>query len=60
LNRPAAKPGAGAGTVFVVAGEPLLNAWLGPNSCRQLTLFGNPGTACEMDYTTNLLAGNRQ
>jgi hypothetical protein len=48
------------GTAVVIGPEPLLVAWLGTNSTRMLTLYGNPGTNYQVSYTTNLLAPNWQ
>jgi hypothetical protein len=56
----AAKPGTANGRVFVIGKEPLLDAWLGTNFSRKLTLYGNPGSSYELDFTTNLPGGNWQ
>jgi len=56
----ASKPGTGNGRVFVIGREPLLDAWLGSNASRKLTLYGKPGASYELDYTTNLPGGRWQ
>ena len=48
------------GRVVVIGLQPLLEAWLSTNRQRMLTLYGNPGTNYEVDYTTNLLSANWQ
>ena len=57
---PAPKPGGANGRVVIIAQESLLDAWISSNSKRMLTLYGNPGASYELDYKTNLLAGNWQ
>jgi hypothetical protein len=56
----AAKPGAFGGRVFIIGRQPLLDAWLGTNSSRILTLYGNPGASYQIAYNTNLLLTNWQ
>lgn len=48
------------GTAIVIGLEPLLAAWLGTNSTRMLTIYGNPGTNYQLSYATNLLAPSWQ
>ena len=48
------------GRAVVIGAQPLLEAWLGPNSSRMLTLYGNPGSAYAMGSRTNLLGTNWQ
>jgi hypothetical protein len=54
----APKPGAFGGRVFIIGREPLLDAWLGTNSSRMLTLYGNPGASYQIAYSTNLMTTN--
>ena len=56
----AAKPGTANGQVYVIGAEPLLAAAPGSESHLALSLFGNPGSSYELDYSTNLLGGNWQ
>jgi hypothetical protein len=49
-----------AGTVVVIGAETLLTAWVGSNSTRMLTIYGNPGTNYQLTYSTNLLVPNWQ
>ncbi len=51
---PAPKPGVGVGRVFLIAREPLLDAWLGNHAARMITLYGKPWASYEMDYSTNV------
>jgi len=46
------------GRVVVVGPQPLLEAWMGSNSMRMLTLYGNPGTNYKILFNTNLLRTN--
>ena len=46
------------GRVVVVGRQPLLEAWLGSDSQRMLTLYGNPGASYQVAYSTNLLRTN--
>jgi hypothetical protein len=46
--------------LVIVSLEPLLEASLSANRGRLLTLYGNPGTSYEVDYTTNLLGAKWQ
>ena len=46
------------GRVVVIGTRPLLEAGLGSNSQRMLTLYGNPGASYQMAYSTNLLTTN--
>ncbi len=48
------------GRVVVIGPEPLLEAWLGTNSKRMLTLYGNPGASYALGYRTNVLDTNWQ
>jgi hypothetical protein len=54
----AAKPGAFGGRVFIIGRQPLLDAWLGTNASRMLTLYGNPGASYQIAENTNLLLTN--
>jgi hypothetical protein len=54
----AAKPEAFGGRVFIIGSQPLLDAWLGTNASRMLTLYGNPGASYQIAYNTNLLLTN--
>jgi hypothetical protein len=56
----APKPGAANGRVVVIAREPLLEAWIGSNSTRMISLYGNPGTNYLLLFSTNLLSTNWQ
>jgi RHS repeat-associated protein len=47
-----------AGQVVIIGKEPLLEAALGTNDQRLLTLYGNPGASYQMAYSTNLLTTN--
>ena len=47
-----------AGQVVIIGNEPLLEAALGTNDERLLTLYGNPGASYQMAYSTNLLTTN--
>ncbi len=47
-----------AGQVVIIGKEPLLEAALGTNDQRLLTLYGNPGASYQMAYNTNLLTTN--
>ncbi len=47
-----------SGRVVVIGPEPLLEAWLGTNSTRMLTLYGNPGASYQMAHNMNLLTTN--
>lgn len=42
------------GRVVIVADQPLLEASLGTNRQRLLTIYGHPNTDYEIDYSTNL------
>jgi len=53
----AAKPGTAGGVVYVIGAEPLLAIGPGAKSRVKLSLFGNPGSSYEVDYSTNLLGG---
>ncbi|HTV41600.1 MAG TPA: immunoglobulin domain-containing protein [Candidatus Sulfotelmatobacter sp.] len=55
-GRVAGNVGSFPGRVAVIGAEPLLEAGLGSNSARILTLYGNPGTNYELIFTTNLLS----
>jgi hypothetical protein len=44
----------------VIGREPLLEAWLGTNSARMLTLYGNPGATYALGFRTNALGTNWQ
>jgi hypothetical protein len=48
------------GRVAVIGAEPLVEAWLGTNSQRMLTLYGNPAATYALGYRTNVLATNWQ
>jgi hypothetical protein len=50
----AAKPGAYGGRVFIIGQQPLLDASLGTNGSRLLTIYGKPGASYEIGYNTNL------
>jgi hypothetical protein len=52
--------GGQAGRVVVIGREPLLEAWLGTNSARMLTLFGNLGASYQIAFNTNVLSANWQ
>jgi hypothetical protein len=47
-------------SLVLIGAQPLLEASLTTNLARLLTLYGNPGAAYEVDYTTNLLPANWQ
>jgi hypothetical protein len=47
-----------AGRVTVISLQPVLEASLGTNLTRLLTLYGNPGASYEVDYATNLPGTN--
>jgi hypothetical protein len=49
-----------AGRAVVIGREPLLEAWLGTNSARMLTLYGNPGATYALGFRTNVLGTNWQ
>jgi hypothetical protein len=40
--------------LVIIGAQPLLEASLGTNFARLLTLYGNPGSSYEIDYATNL------
>jgi uncharacterized repeat protein (TIGR03803 family) len=46
------------GSVVVIGNQPLLNASLGTNSTRTLTLYGNPGVDYQILSETNLTGTN--
>jgi RHS repeat-associated protein len=46
------------GRVVVIGAEPLVEGWMGSNSSRMLTVYGNPGTNYQSMFTTNLLSTN--
>jgi hypothetical protein len=48
------------GLVVLIGPQPLLDAWIGSNSTRMLTLYGNPGTNYQLLYNTNLVSTNWQ
>ena len=48
------------GRVVVIGAQSLLEAWLSTNQHRMLTLYGNPGSSYEVDYSTNLARANWQ
>jgi hypothetical protein len=54
----APKPGAFGGRVYIIGSQPLLDAWLGTNADRMLTIYGNPGASYQIAYNTNLLGTN--
>ncbi len=57
---PAGNASGEPGRVVVVGPEPLLEAWLATNQQPMLTIYGNPGTTYEVDYSTNLSNANWQ
>jgi hypothetical protein len=46
------------GRVVIIGNEPLLEAALGTNAQRLLTLYGKPGSSYQMAFSTNLLRTN--
>ena len=56
----APKPAAFGGRVFIVANQPLLDAWLSTNGQRMLMVYGDPGTNYVLYSSTNLGATNWQ
>jgi hypothetical protein len=48
------------GRAVVIGPEPLVEAWLGTNSQRMLTLYGNPGATYALGFRTNVLGTNWQ
>ena len=48
------------GRVVVVGAQYILEAWLSTSQQRMLTLYGNPGSSYEVDYSTNLSGANWQ
>jgi hypothetical protein len=52
------KPGKVSGHVIIVGTEPILEASLTTNFTPLLTLYGNPGSTYQLNYTTNLLSPN--
>jgi RHS repeat-associated protein len=48
------------GRVVVIGPEPLLEAWLGTNSQRMLTLYGNPGASYALGSRTNVIGSDWQ
>src|SRR5208283_2270579 len=57
---PVGNSGGISGRVVVIGLQPLLEAWLGSNSTRMLTLYGNPGTNYQLMFSTNLSSTNWQ
>jgi hypothetical protein len=50
---PVGNPSGQPGRVVAIGREPLLEATLGRNSARLLTLYGNPGSSYAIGYRTN-------
>jgi hypothetical protein len=46
------------GQVVMIGSQPLLQSWLGSNSQRMLTIYGNPGASYQTWFNTNLLTTN--
>ncbi|MCX6925470.1 MAG: hypothetical protein NT154_20020 [Verrucomicrobia bacterium] len=49
-----------SGRAVVIGPEPLLEAWMGANSSRMITVYGNPGPSIQMAYVTNITSTNWQ
>lgn len=54
----AAKPAAYGGRIFVIGQQPLMDASLGNNGSRVLTIYGKPGSSYQIGYNTNLEMAN--
>jgi hypothetical protein len=48
------------GQVVLIGPQPLLEAWIGSNSTRMITIYGNPGTNYQLAYATNLVVPDWQ
>jgi Fibronectin type III domain len=59
-DQPAAKPASVNGRVIIIGREPVLDAWLATNSRPMLTIYANPGSNCEVVFSTNLAFTNWQ
>jgi len=46
------------GRVVVIGNQPLLEASLGTNAQRMIRVYGNPGDAYQMNFSTNLATAN--
>jgi hypothetical protein len=43
---------------MLIADQPMLESWLGPNQQRMLTVYGKPNSSYEIRYATELMCGS--